>query len=209
MKADQFFTQEENNEITRTIKEVESQTDGEIAVMVVERSDRYLEAEILGGVILGGLLALIITDLFLHDSLWFYIPLSFCFFFLFRFLSVRVPRLKSFFLSIKRKEETVKNRALRAFYEKGLYKTRHQTGVLFFLSLFERKVWVLADKGIHTKIDQRTLNRFASTVSQGIKENRAGEALCEAIGGMGRLLAEHFPRTAGDTDELPDEVITE
>ncbi len=209
MKAEHFFTQEENERITETIKESESQTDGEIAVILLDSSDRYPEAEILGGVILGSLSALIITDLFLHDSLWSYIPLSFCFFFPFRLLSAGVPRLKSFFLSIKRKEETVKNRALRAFYEKGLYKTRHQTGVLFFLSLFERKVWVLADKGIHTKIDQRTLNRFALTVSKGFKENRAGEALCEAIGGMGRLLAEHFPKTAGDIDELPDEVMTE
>lgn len=209
MKAEHFFTPEENNRITKTIKEAESQTDGEIAVILLDSSDRYLEADILGGVILSSLLALIITDAFLHDSLWFYVPLSLFFFFPFRLLSARVPKLKSFFLSVKRKEETVKNRALRAFYEKGLYKTRHQTGVLFFLSLFERKVWVLADKGIHTKIDQSTLNRFALMVSQGIKEERAGEALCQAIGGMGRLLAEHFPRTSGDSDELPDEVMTE
>ncbi len=72
-------------------------------------------------------------------------------------------------------------RAVRAFYEKGLYKTRQNTGVLFFLSLLEHKVWVLADKGIYENIDQDTLNSFAQTVSHGIKEGRACDALCDAM----------------------------
>jgi len=97
---------------------------------------------------------------------------------------------------------------VRAFYEKGLYKTRQNTGVLFFLSLLEHKVWVLADKGIYEKIDQDTLNRFAQTVSHGIKEGRACDALCDAMKEAGELLARHFPVIAGDTDELSDKVMT-
>jgi putative membrane protein len=96
-----------------------------------------------------------------------------------------------------------------AFYEKGLYKTKQNTGVLFFLSLLERKVWVLADKGIYEKIEQETLNGFAQTVSQGIKEGRACDALCRAIEDAGTLLARHFPVTPGDTNELSDEVMTD
>ena len=66
----------------------------------------------------------------------------------------------------------------------------------------------MADKGICKKIDQDTLNRFAQTVSHGIKEGRACDALCDAMKEAGELLACHFPITAGDTDELPDQVIT-
>lgn len=210
MKADRFFTEEENKKISATIKNIESRTDGEIAVMVVDSSNHYREAEVLGGVILGSLLALIVTVLFFHDSLWVYISLSILFFFPFGLLCARLPKLKAVFLSVKKKEETVRLRALRAFYEKSLYKTRYHTGVLFFISLMERKVWVLADKGIYKKMDQETLNQFAGMVSQGIKEGKACEAsLCQAIEGVGRLLAEHFPLTPGDTDELPDRVITE
>jgi putative membrane protein len=213
LKAAQFFTQDENKRITAAIKEVESRSDGEVAVMVVDQSAPYIEAEFLGGIILGSLLALIGTevliDWFSHDSLWVYLPLSFIFFFPFRWLSAQVPAIKTVFMNVKRKEEMVKLRALRAFYEKGLYKTRHHTGVLFFLSLLERKVWVLADKGIHKKIDQETLNRFAGMVSKGIKEDRACPALSQAIEEIGRLLAEHFPVTPGHSDELPDQVLTE
>jgi putative membrane protein len=209
MKAATFFTKAEKERIQATTGSVESRTDGEIVVMVVDQSDRYLESEILGGFIFGSLLSLVITVVFFHDSLFVYIPLSFLFFFPFRWIGVTIPRLKLVFIGPRRREETVRQRAIQAFYEKGLYKTRFQTGVLIFLSLLEHKVWVLADKGIHQKMTQETLNRFAQDVSQGIKEKRACESLCRAIEEIGQLLFEHFPVTPGDTDELPDEVITE
>ncbi len=134
MKAEHFFSEEENQRITAAIKDVESRTDGEIAVMVVDSSDHYLEAEVLGGVILGSLLALIVTVLFFRDSLWVYIALSLIFFFPFGLLCARIPKLKAVFLSVKKKEEMVRLRALRAFYEKSLYKTRqsYRSSVFYF-----------------------------------------------------------------------------
>ncbi|HNS14804.1 MAG TPA: TPM domain-containing protein, partial [Syntrophorhabdaceae bacterium] len=106
-------------------------------------------------------------------------------------------------------EFAVRQRAVKAFYENGLYKTRENTGVLFFISLLERKVWVLADKGIHEKIRQQALNRFADMVSKGIREGHACDALCEAIKEAGELLKMHYPVTPGDVDELANEVICE
>ena len=209
INADTFFSKEERERITKTIHEVESRTIGEVVVMVADSSDRYHETEVMGGILLGGLLSLIITIYFFHSSIWSYIPLNFLFFFPSKYLFRKVPVLKTAFIGIRRKEHAVMQKAVKTFYEKGLYKTKKNTGVLFFLSLLERKVWVLADKGIYEKIGQETLNKFAGTVSQGIKEGRACNALCEAIEMAGELLAKHFPITPEDIDELPDEVMTE
>jgi putative membrane protein len=207
-KADKFFTEEERKTIETTTHDIESRTIGEIAVMVVDSSDRYIEAGILGGVFVGSALSLLITAFFFHASLWWFIPLSFVFFTPSYYLFKKIPVLKTPFIGFGRKEEMVMNRAVRAFYEKGLYKTRKNTGVLFFLSLLERKVWVLADKGIYEKIDQETLNRFATRVSKGIGDGRACDALCDAMKEAGELLSEHFPITPGDIDELPNKIIT-
>lgn len=106
-------------------------------------------------------------------------------------------------------ERAVRLRAVRAFYEKGLYKTKKNTGILFLISLFERKVRVLADSGILEKIGRETLNRFALQVSGGIREGRACEALCGAMREAGELLSGHFPITKDDTDELCNDVMTE
>ncbi len=209
IKADTFFSKEEKQRIKEIIEAIESRTIGEVAVMVVDGSDQYREAEVLGGLFLGSLLALIVVLSLFHTSLWAFIIFSFLFFFPSRYVFQRFPIFHAGLIGLKRKEMAVMQRAVKAFYEKELYKTRKNTGVLFFMSLFERKVWVLADKGIYVKIDQETLNRFADVVSTGIKEGRACEALCSAIREAGELLAKYFPNTPGDTDELPDEVMTE
>jgi putative membrane protein len=209
IKAEKFFKREELERITKTIHEVESHTIGEVAVMVVDSSDHYIEAEILGGIFLASLLSLVMTTLNFHSSIWAYISLSFMLFFPSKYLFDKIPVLKTAFMGVKRKETAVMQRAERAFYEKGLYKTKKNTGVLFFLSLLERKVWILADKGIYEKINQETLNKFAKSVSQGIRDGRACDALCEAIRESGALLSNHFPVTPDDTDELSDEVMTE
>lgn len=208
LKAEKFFTSEEKKRIRETTHGVESRTSGEIAVMVVESSDHYFDAEILGGVLLGSLLALVLSVSFFHASLWWYIPLSFLIFFPARYVFKRVPALKTHFVGHHRKEHAVRLRAVRGFYEKGLHKTRDNTGVLFLISIFERKVRVLADSGIHEKIGQETLDKFARTVSQGIKEGRACDALCKAITEAGELLARHFPVKPDDRNELSDDVIT-
>jgi len=206
-KADKFFTEKERERIKKATIDVESRTIGEIAVRVGDHSSEYREAEIVGGIFIGSLVSVIISALFFHSSMWFFIPIAFLFFFPSQLLFKKMPFLKHVFVGKKRKEKAVMERALKAFYEKELYKTKENTGVLFFLSLLERKVWVLADKGIHGKIHQPTLNKFASVVSKGIREGRACDALIEAIQEAGELLAKHYPIKAGDTDELPDEVI--
>ena len=208
-RAEKFFTPAEKEKLKGLSREVESKTIGEIVVMVVDQSDHYFEAEVLGGVLLGSLVSLVLTVLFFHSSLWSFVPLSFLFFFPCAWLFRKAEALKRLFIGFRRREEAVRMRAERAFFERGLYKTKKNTGVLFFLSLLERKIWVLADKGIYEKMEQETLNHFAKGVSKGIREGRACEALSQALQEVGVLLSRHFPVTPDDTDELPDDVITE
>jgi len=207
--ADQFFSDTEKERLKTTISDVESWTIGEVVVMVIDQSDLYIEAPIIGAILLTSLISLIIAFLSYESSLIGFLVMNLLFFFPLYQLFRRVALLKIPFLGARRKEHAVEQRAVRAFYDHGLYKTRENTGVLFFLSLLERKVWVLADKGIYQKMGQESLNQFAQTVSKGIRDGHACDALCEAIRGMGQLLSRHFPMKAGDIDELPDTVIIE
>jgi putative membrane protein len=206
-KAVNFFTHAEKERIREATSSVETKTSGEIAVMVVDASSRYREAEVLGAITFGNVAAFLITIFFLHESLWWYVPLTFATFLLFWPVFKKVPSLKVHFTGVKRRQRAVRDRAVRAFYEKGLHRTAGNTGVLFFISLFERKVWVLADKGIHEKITQARLNTFATTISRGVKQGNAADALIEAISAAGEPLKEHFPIRHDDTNELTDSVI--
>jgi putative membrane protein len=208
-RAVNYFTESEKTRIKEATALAESGTIGEIAVMIVDKSSEYHEAEIIGGITIGNFAALFITTLFFHDSIWWYIPFTFVLFFPAWFLFKKFHALKIYCIGNKRKEKAVRERALKAFYEKGLYKTKQNTGVLFFISLLEHKVWVLADVGIHEKIKHTTLNKLTRQVVQGIKEGHACDALVDAIGETGKLLAEHYPVHTGDADELPDGILFE
>lgn len=208
MHADNFFTPAEKKRISQAIALVEKTTSGEIAVVVADESDRYPEAAILCGLTLGSLIALLITDLFFHDSLWFFLPVAFVAALAVGWLTGSIPPLKRLFITKARLEEEVAQRALQTFYDKGLHRTRDATGVLFFISLLEHKAWVLADQGIYQKISQETLNQHAASVAAGIKQGRGAEILCQEIEKIGTTLAQHFPIKPDDTNELPNKVQT-
>lgn len=142
-------------------------------------------------------------------GVWFLIPLQIMYFFISKLIFYLIPGLKIFFLSENHKLHEVQERAFKAFHDHGLHKTRDETGVLFMLSLLERKVYILADKGIYEKINQETLDEFAKNISTGIKKNKGAEALAKAITGVGEILAKYFPAKPDDTNELSDEIITE
>lgn len=209
IKAKNLFTIEEEKRITETIKNIEKKTIGEVAVMVVDCSDQYPEAEIIGSIFISSLVSLIVTILFFHQNMWAFI--FFCIFLFFPMIYIfkKSPTFKALFLNPHRIEECVYERAVKGFYEKRLFKTKMHTGVLFFISLLEKKVWVLADEGIYNKIQQESLNKYAQRVAEGIKNNKACEALCSSIEEIGEILSEYFPYKTGDINELPDRVFYE
>jgi len=204
--AADFFSQEEKERIRLAVQAAEQSTAGEIATMVVGRSDSYREAITLAAVLGAGLVALVIAVLSHHVTIWTYIPLTIICFLPARLLVSRVPALQRPFVSRQRLEEAVRERAVRAFYEKGLYRTRDETGILIFISLFEHKVWILGDRGINARIPQQSWQKLAETLSSGIRGGRACGALCEVVAACGEELARHFPRQADDRDELSNEL---
>ncbi|NOX25449.1 MAG: hypothetical protein GXP59_04935 [Deltaproteobacteria bacterium] len=207
MKAESLFSEHDKDIIAQAVRAAEGKTAGEIAVMVVDQSDDYPDGGLAAGLVIGGLLSLVVADLWLGASLWYFAGLAIVLIPLCAWLVNLVPPLKRLFTPEKRLIEQVSERALAAFYERGLYKTRDETGVLFFISLFERKVRVLADRGIYQKITPESLQEHAHSVALGIKKGTACQALCQEIGRVAAVLTEHFPVKTDDTNELPDEVI--
>src|SRR6185369_8358409 len=165
-----FFSEAELEAVRRAVAEAETRSTGEIATMVVDQSDPYREAEQLGALLVAGLLAVVAAVILHHVTIWTYIPLVCLLFFPVLFLFRRFPLLKLSFVGPRRQAEAVRERALRAFYEKGLYRTRDETGILIFISLLERKVWILGDRGIDRKISLETWQVLARELSTGIRE---------------------------------------
>lgn len=211
--AKQFLTPDEQEQIKQSVATAELNTSGEIVVMVVPASYHYPTAEILGATALSLPLSLILTPLIGEfmwigsQNMWVFLGIFSLLFALFFITVKQIPGLKRRFLSKKEILEEVEEAALTHFYKHQLYKTRDETGVLLFVSVFEHQVWVLADQGINEKLPPGTWDQIVSKMVSGIKEKRQADAICEAIESVGRLLSQHFPIKSDDTDELKNLII--
>jgi len=204
IRAKEFFSKEQKERIREAVRAAEGSTRADIAVMLVDESDRYREAELAGALCFSALVALALSMALHHLTIWFYIPVTAVLLFPFLRLFKSFPHMKLAFLHRRRVEEAVRERAVYAFFQKGVHKTEEETGILIFISLLERKVWILADRGIHDKIASGRLRTLALDLAAGIKEDRALEALCGVIEKCGEELARYFPGVHGKgaTDEL-------
>jgi putative membrane protein len=208
MKAEKFFTEEEQTRIRQAVIDAESKTAGEIVPMLVTSSARYTEVELLGtvtGLFVGMLAEWIWSDPWGSEylNLW---PVFGAFF---GFLLSRVPAIKRLVASTNRIAEAVHTLALASFTQHGLHYTRDHTGILILVSLLEHRVEVLADRGINAKVEAGTWQEIVTILTNGLKSNQAADAYCRAIQRCGEILAAHFPRKPDDKDELPNRLVTD
>ena len=96
--------------------------------------------------------------------------------------------------------------ARREFQSLGMTKTRDRTGVLLFLLLQDRKFFILADEGIHTKVEDGTWANIAADVSAHFSKNNFRHGIVHGVNAIGEVLSKFFPRKSDDSNELPDDV---
>ncbi len=230
--AKNFFNESERTSIEDAVRAAELKTSGEIVVMVADESALYREAAMLGAIAFGALSALLaeisVRAFFLHGafwsdgaagfvvqllsatatqvSVWTFIPLLSLFYYVWKYVMLKFPGFKLLFVSKARLLEAVREGAIRAFYEKGLYRTRDETGILIYISIRERRVWILGDRGINEKIAPQRWEELSNELVAGIREGRGGMATTSIIEKCGDELARHFPRKSDDENELDNRV---
>lgn len=203
-KAANFFTEEERKRIEAAVRSVELRTSGEIVPLVVDAAYDYPRAEIQAGGLLALALAANLAWWLFAGSLWAVLAAFLLGYWPCRQLLRACPPLLRRLIHPAEIDAEVEERAKTAFLDHGLHRTQEGTGILILICLFEHRVQVLADHGIHHAVPPETWQRVADMVTAGIHTGRTGEALCEAIAYCGDLLAENFPPRHDDTDELPN-----
>jgi uncharacterized membrane protein len=105
-----------------------------------------------------------------------------------------------------RKPSNLEERARRRFELLGMTRTAHRNGVLIYIAPKLRRFQILGDSGIHEKCGDDFWKETAAGMEEHFRRGDFTEGLLHGIAKAGDLLAEHFPREANDTNELPDEV---
>ena len=205
--AKDFFSEEERHRIESAVRQAEKRTSGEIVPMVVDESYDYPRAEILGAGFFSLAAAVSLSWAFWGESLWHFLWLFALCYFPFKLLIRSTPGLRRRLIQPSEISEEVTEKAVLSFLEQGLHHTRDETGILILISLFERRVHVLADRGINDVVPDKYWDGIVKTITDGIHRGETCNALCAAIDTCGRLLEEHFPVKDDDANELPNLVV--
>ena len=99
------------------------------------------------------------------------------------------------------------DQAVREFQKEGLCQTRDKTGVLILIVVEEKRLYILADEGINSKVNQKYWDDHATGLQFHFKVGAFARGLSVVIASIGADLAKHFPRSADDINELSNEVI--
>ena len=105
------------------------------------------------------------------------------------------------------KHRRVRRRAVTVFRAAAEKRTAGRTGILIYLSMGERRAEIVADEAILKVTDDHTWGEAMAALLEHVREGRPGEGICAAIERVGGVLAEHFPRSEGDINEIPDKLI--
>jgi putative membrane protein len=207
MIAKELFNEAEKERIESAVRRVEKRTSGEIVPMVVDESFDYPRAEILGAGFFSLATAVSLSWAFFAESLWHFLWIFAVCYLPFKLLIRKIPSLRRRLIHPTEISNEVEEKAVVSFLDHGLHHTRDETGILILISLFERRVHVLADRGINGVVPVDTWNEIVKTITDGIRRGDLCNALCTAIDRCGQILEEHFPVKAGDTDELTNLII--
>jgi hypothetical protein len=100
--------------------------------------------------------------------------------------------------------QTPRERALELFGALRVWDTERNCGVLIYLSLGDRDVEIVADRGIQREVGDAAWQAICDRMRAEFREGRFEKGVVEGVHAVSDLLARHFPREPGDRNELPD-----
>lgn len=216
MGPQSFLQQGESAALEEEIAGLEAQTGVQLVTAVIGKADSYVELPWKAfalGTAFAGLVLVVAATLWPHwsgaeDALIFAVAIlgagatSALF-------AVAVPAYARLFLRATRRDLEVRHYAQAFFLRRELFKTRERNGILLLVSLFERKVEILPDVGLHPRVDASEWRAVIDAMTPLLRERHCFAALQQGVARVQAvLLAKGMTATAGG-NELPDRPIQE
>lgn len=208
------LSKQDRHDLDTLVSDTEKRTGSQIVLAVIRRCDSYTELPwkaFAAGAASAGLLIAVLNLLILDwHAQWMILFTTggmlmigaFC-----ALLTILIPAFAKCFLSADRVETEVRQYAAALFLERELFATRNRTGILILISLFERKIIILPDKGLSGKLTDDLLQQILRSMSPLMKLGRTKQAFEAGLKEIARVL-----ETTGSgqyDNELPDDIIEE
>ncbi|MFN4084178.1 MAG: TPM domain-containing protein [Bacteroidia bacterium] len=97
-------------------------------------------------------------------------------------------------------------RAVEVFEKLGMTDTSQKNGILFYLAYKDHLFSIIGDTGIHSLVTDAFWMELKMRLEENFKKGQFTEGLVEAINLSGIKLKQYFPKTADNTNELPNDI---
>lgn len=197
------FDQAAGESLAQAVRDIEKNTDAELVVVVRGRSGTYRHADYLCGAVVALLgLVFVLFSPFEFHTYW--VPIDVLLLFIAgAFVCSRTDVLRRALTAKKFRAQAARAGAAAMFYEAGIANTSAENGLLIYLSLLERRLEVIADRGILKAVPALKWNNAVFEIKR-IGRKPEPDSLVKAMRNLGDLLAEHMPATGENPNELPD-----
>ena len=208
MSAGAFFSELAKDRTAETVAKIEAGTSAEIVVAVRNSSGHYRHSNYLFGFLcaLGLLCALLflpqpfsIDTWPLEMTLAFVIGAAFC---------GSVDPLRRLMTARKLMDGHVLQAARAQFYDLGVSATRDRTGILVYVSLFERRAEVVGDLGVAPAYEKASWTEAVEAMNLSIADGPDLDRFMKALAMLKAPLAKALPPREDDINELPDAMVT-
>ena len=201
-----FLTQQEKVEIADAIAKAETTNSGEIVAVLTKASDGYYYIPLMWAALFALLIPATI-NLF-HIELfygWQYesqLIAFVCMALLFRWRPIKLWLVPKYV-----QQQRCHRMAMQQFVEQNIHDTEARTGILFFVSVAEHYVEIIADEGINSVVDKATWENIVQLFTDNVKKSEVKEGFLQAIDECERILIEHIPAVKDNENELSNQFV--
>ena len=198
-----LFADSAKQSVAAAVAKAEAHTAAEFVIALRHASGRYRDVEYVLGFALAilALCALLFLPQDFTTDYW--PPALVIVFFGGTALAGGIAPLRRALTSRSRRRAQVQLAARAAFYELGVGRTRNRTGVLVFISVFEKVIEVVPDLGVELK-NAGPKGDAAIAALEIAASNNDLAGFATALESLGAAIGEFLPRHADDVNELPD-----
>lgn len=219
------LSEEERRKVSDAVAEAEAQTAGEIVTIVTDRSDGYVDIALAWSVAVSFLAMALFSafpDFYLglidrifglwghewtHRELLSLVMAVGVIKFIAMMLLQLIQPLKFALIPRPVKSARTRDRAVSFFKVGAERRTHGRTGILIYLSMREHRAEIVADEAIAGKVPATVWGEAMADMLVHIKDGRIGDGMAVGVKDVGAILAQHFPRSEDDRNELPDRLI--
>ncbi|MEO6623499.1 MAG: TPM domain-containing protein [Burkholderiaceae bacterium] len=103
--------------------------------------------------------------------------------------------------------ELARQRATMQFGKLRVWDTENNNGVLIYLLMVERKIELLADRGVNRYVSEADWQGMVQRMAQAFASDRFEDGLTQALEEVSAVLVQNFPLQpdAANPNELPDD----